>query len=49
MREEVVAMAVKMLNIYIPDDYSCRGSYDDLSATKPNNWACRVMEFAAEK
>lgn len=23
MREEVVAMAVKMLNIYIPDDYSC--------------------------
>ena len=48
-REEAVAMAVKMLNIYIPDDYVCHGTYDDLSATKPNNWACRVMEIAAEK
>lgn len=48
-REEVVATAVKMLNIYIPDDYTCHGTYDDLSATRPNNWACRVMEIASEK
>ncbi len=48
-KEEVVAMAVKMLGIYIPDDYTCHGTYDDLSATRPNNWACKVMETAVEK
>lgn len=49
MREEVVALALKILNIYLPDHYNCRGMYADVSATKPNTWACQIVEIATEK
>jgi hypothetical protein len=44
LRQEVVALAVKLSNVYIPSDYVCRNIFADISSQKPNSWACRVIE-----
>jgi hypothetical protein len=44
LRQEVVALAVKISNIYTPVDYVCRGVFIDITPKKPNSWACRVIE-----
>lgn len=49
LRQEVVALAVKLMNIYIPDNYACRGLFADVTATRPNSWVCRIAENALEK
>ncbi len=49
LRQEVVALAVKLMNIYIPDSYSCRGVFADVTSNKPNSWICRIAENAFEK
>lgn len=49
LRQEVVALAIKLMNIYIPDNYACRGLFADVTATRPNSWACRIAENALEK
>ena len=41
-------MAVKLGSLNLPDDYSCNGKFTDVTRTKPNNWACRAIEIAAE-
>ena len=49
LRQEVVGMAMKVGKFELPDDYACQRVFADVSATKPNSWACRVIEIAAEK
>lgn len=49
LRQEVVALAVKLMNIYIPEDYTCRGLFIDVSANQPNTWSCRIVEKAFDK
>ena len=44
-----MTLALKILNVYLPDNYNCRGIYTDVSATKPNTWACKIIETATEK
>lgn len=49
LRQEVVGVAVKMdSDIALDTDYSCKGYYTDLSQYKPNGWACRAVELAAD-
>lgn len=48
LRQEVIGMAVKLGSLNLPDDYSCNGKFTDVTRTKPNNWACRAIEIAAE-
>lgn len=48
-RQEVVLIALKLLNIYLPEDYTCRWIYKDVTANKPNTWACQVVEMAVKK
>ncbi|MCB9807573.1 hypothetical protein H6768_06980 [Candidatus Peribacteria bacterium] len=49
MRQEVVALAMKLSNIYIPAEYQCRNIFLDVSSDKPNSWACRIIENAYDK
>lgn len=47
-RQEVVALAMKLSNVYIPTSYTCRGVFWDVSSRRPNSWACRVIENALD-
>ncbi|MDD2487567.1 MAG: S-layer homology domain-containing protein [Candidatus Gracilibacteria bacterium] len=48
-RAEAAGTALKLkLEGELPADYTCKGTYSDVSATKPNSWACRAAELAAE-
>lgn len=49
LRQEVVALAMKLSNIYIPAEYQCRNIFLDVSSDKPNSWACRIIENAYDK
>lgn len=49
LRQEVVALAMKISGAYIPQNYACRGIYSDVSNIRPNTWACRIIEKAYEK
>ena len=42
-------MAVKMYGVQLPENYNCRGIYQDISSFKPNNWVCRTAEMAADQ
>jgi hypothetical protein len=48
-RQEAVAMAMRLLNIYLPPNYTCKNIYKDVTASRPNTWACQVIEMALEK
>ncbi len=48
-RQEAVALAMKLSNAYIPESYICRGIFWDVSARRPNSWACRTIENALER
>ena len=47
-RFEVVSIAMKILNIYLPPSYTCRGMYMDISGSK-NTLMCQIVEMATEK
>ena len=49
LRQEVTALAIKVMNIHIPENYTCRGIFADVSANRPNSWACRIIENALDK
>ncbi len=48
LRQEVIALAVKMHNIYLPKNYPCQGIFLDVSAFRPNTWTCRSVELALD-
>ncbi|EKE27569.1 MAG: hypothetical protein ACD_3C00192G0014 [uncultured bacterium (gcode 4)] len=48
LRQEVVWMAIKVNWQTLPENYSCRWFYQDLTSTRPNNWACRAVEIASD-
>lgn len=45
LRQEVVAIALKIKGINLPEGYICKGYFMDVPQ---NGWACRTMEIAAE-
>jgi hypothetical protein len=49
LRQEVVALATRIGDVEIPDYYQCRNIFADVSASKPNSWACRVIENAYDE
>ncbi len=48
-RQDVLAMALKVLNVYLPEDYTCQGIFKDVTATKPNSRTCQLVETAIDK
>jgi plastocyanin len=49
LRQETVSLAVKLASIELPGNYVCQGYFRDVTKTKPNMWACRVVEIAADR
>lgn len=47
LRQEVIGMAIKLGNIPLPSEYSCKNIFWDVASNRPNSWACRVIEIAA--
>lgn len=47
-RAELIWIALKVAGIDLPNTYSCKKYYRDVSASYPNDWACRVIETAAD-
>ncbi len=39
---------MKLTGSTLPTDYACKKIFKDVSATKPNTWICRAVEFAVE-
>lgn len=48
LRQEIIGIAVKLRWISLPDNYSCKNIYKDVSSKRPNNWVCRVAEIGAQ-
>jgi hypothetical protein len=47
-RQELIAIALKIKWIEIPDNYACKNKFLDVSSSRPNNWACWVAELAMD-
>jgi hypothetical protein len=45
LRQEVIAMALKIKGIDIPSNYTCKKYYAD---TVKNDWVCSAIEIAAD-
>ncbi len=56
LRQEVVGIALRLTGgnfrgidvINLPDPYTCKNLFSDVGQNKPNSWACRSVEIAAE-
>lgn len=48
LRQEVVGMAMRIWNFNLPENYTCKETFQDVSASQPNTWACRAVEVAAD-
>ena len=48
LRQEVVGMAAKVGKFNLPEGYTCRSIFSDVTSAKPNTWACRAIEIAAD-
>jgi len=48
LRQEVVWVAAKLGRLSLPDNYTCRNIFVDVSISKPNSWICRAVEIAAD-
>lgn len=48
LRQEVVGTAVTLYGATLPNDYSCKGYYTDLTSMSPNGWSCRAFEIGAD-
>lgn len=48
LRQEVIWMTIKLWGFSLPDSYSCKWYFSDVSTIKPNNWACRAIEISAD-
>lgn len=45
LRQEIVAIALKMKGVEIPENYTCKKYFSDVTA---NGWVCRAVELAAD-
>lgn len=45
-KQEVVALAVRLAQMKIDNNYQCQNIFSDVSLGKPNSWACWVIESA---
>ncbi len=45
LRQEIVAIALKMKWVELPKDYTCKKYFSDVTA---NDWVCRAVEIAAD-
>lgn len=48
LRQEVIGTAIKLKGVELPENYSCRDMFFDVSSTFPNTWACRAIELAVD-
>ena len=49
LRQEVVNIALKLGWIAVPNDtYKCKNYFKDVKQVRPNTWACKVIEVAAD-
>lgn len=47
-RAELIWISLKVAGIALPNVYTCKNYYWDVSTNYPNNWACRAIEIAAD-
>ena len=45
LRQEIVAIALKMKGVELPSDYTCKKYFSDVTT---NDWVCRAVEIAAD-
>lgn len=45
LRQEIVAIALKMKGVELPTDYTCKKYFSDITE---NGWVCRAVELAAD-
>lgn len=45
LRQEIIAIALKMKGVELPKDYTCKKYFSDVTA---NDWVCRAVELAAD-
>ncbi|MBP7773718.1 S8 family serine peptidase [Candidatus Gracilibacteria bacterium] len=48
LRQEVIGMAMKLGGFNLPESYTCRNIFKDVSSSKPNTWVCRAVEIGAD-
>ncbi len=50
-RQEVIGMTLKLKNIALPNNYTCKGYFTDatFSKTHADSWVCRAVELAADR
>lgn len=45
-RQEALGIAMKLGQFELSENYVCMRRFSDVSSSKPNSWACRVVETA---
>lgn len=48
-RQEVAGTALKIKGTTLPETYSCKNYFTDVTTTKPASWSCRAAELAADE
>lgn len=50
-RQEVIGMTLKLKNVALPNNYTCKGYFTDATFSKshPDAWVCRAVELAADR
>jgi hypothetical protein len=50
-RQEVIGMTLKLKNIALPSNYTCKGYFSDATFSKAHadSWVCRAVELAADR
>ncbi|MDD2516488.1 MAG: S-layer homology domain-containing protein [Candidatus Gracilibacteria bacterium] len=49
LRQEAVIIALRLSGTSLPDSYSCKGYFKDVTNSKPNGWVCKVAEMASDQ
>ena len=49
IRQEMVAIALKIRKTALPASYTCKKYYSDVTGVTPNDWVCRSVEIAADE
>jgi len=45
LRQEIIGMALKMKGVSLPENYTCKKYFTDVTK---NDWVCRALEIAAD-
>ena len=50
-RQEVIGMTLKLKNVALPNNYTCKGYFTDATFGKAHadSWVCRAVELAADR